>query len=74
MRKVKLLLDCKLLLTIYVSFIMTMPEYGDVVWDNCTQQEKVIIEKIQIEAARIVTGTKISLDKLDIRGNRLGNP
>ena len=40
MRKVKLLLDCILLLTIYISFIMPMPEYGDVVWDNCTQQEK----------------------------------
>ena len=31
-------------------------EYADVVWDNCTQYEADELEKIQIEAARIVTG------------------
>ena len=41
----------------YISFIRPILEYGDVVWDNYTQQEKQDIEKIQIEAARIVTGT-----------------
>ena len=43
--------------TIYISFIRPIFEYGDVVWDNCTQQEKHDIEKIQIEAARMVTGS-----------------
>ena len=57
MRKFKFLLDRKSLETIYFSFIRPILEYGDVVWDNCTQQEKQDIEKIQIEAARIVTGT-----------------
>ena len=57
MRKFKCLLDRKSLETIYFSFIRPILEYTDVVWDNCTQQEKQDIEKIQIEAARIVTGT-----------------
>ena len=43
-----------------------MVEYADVVWDNCTQYEINAVEKIQIEAARIVTGTSklVSLEKL----------
>ena len=37
-----------------------------VVCDNCTQQDKDRLEKIQIEAARLVTGTSIyiTLQKL----------
>ena len=32
-------------------------DYGDGIWDNCIQEEIQDIEKFQIEAARIVTGT-----------------
>ena len=32
-------------------------EYGNEIWDNCTQYEKEEIDKIQNEAARIATGT-----------------
>ena len=56
MRKLKFLLDRKSLQTIYFSFIRPLLEYADVVWDNCTQYEANELEKIQIEAARIVTG------------------
>ena len=51
---------------IYTSFIRPILEYADVVWDNCTQYEINAVEKIQIEAARIVTGTSklVSLEKL----------
>ena len=35
----------KSLETIYISFIGPILENGDVVWDNCTQQEKQDIEK-----------------------------
>ena len=36
------------------------------VWDNCTKYEEDELEKIQLEAARIVTGTKklVSIDNL----------
>ncbi|MCG8116730.1 MAG: reverse transcriptase domain-containing protein, partial [Candidatus Thiodiazotropha endolucinida] len=56
MRKLKFTLDRKSLQTIYTSFIRPLLEYADVVWDNCTRNEAYELEKIQHEAARIVTG------------------
>ena len=66
MRKLKFKLDRKSLETIYLTFIRPLLEYGDVIWDNCTQYEKNELAKIQNEAARITTGTTklVSLDKL----------
>ena len=63
-------LTCKLyrnsLEIIFTTFIRSLIEYGDIIWDNCTQFKKQEIEKIQIEAARIATGiTKlVSLNAL----------
>ena len=64
--KLKFILDRKSLEIIYTSFIRPIYEYADVVWDNCTQYEINAVEKIQTEAAKIVTGTStlVSLEKL----------
>ena len=72
MRKFKFTLDRKSLETMYIAFVRPILEYADVVWDNCTQQEKHEIEKKkkkkknQSEAARIATGTTklVSVQKL----------
>ncbi|MCG7870185.1 MAG: hypothetical protein JAY74_27935 [Candidatus Thiodiazotropha taylori] len=56
MRKLKFKLDRKSLEIIYTSFIRPLLEYGDVIWDNCTEYEKNDLDKIQSEAARIATG------------------
>ena len=56
MRRLKFCLDRKSLETIYLTFIRPILEYADVVWDNCTNYEKQELDKIQAEAARIVTG------------------
>ena len=56
MRKLKFKLDRKSLQIIYFTFIRPLLEYADVVWDNCSQYEVNELEKIQNEAARIVTG------------------
>ena len=66
MRKLKFKLDRSSLEIIFTTFIRPLLEYGDIVWDNCTQFEKQEIEKIQIEAARIATGTTklVSLNAL----------
>ena len=66
MRKLKFKLDRRSLQTIYFSFIRPVIEYSDVVWDNCTLYEANELEKMQLEAARIVTGaTKlVSIDSL----------
>ena len=57
MRKFKYTLDRKSLETIYIAFIRPILKYADVIWDKCTQKEKHDLEKIQLEAARIATGT-----------------
>ena len=57
MRILKFKLDRKSLETIYLTFIRPLLEYGDVIFDNCTQYEKQELDKIQNEAARIATGT-----------------
>ena len=57
MRKLKFEFDRKSLETIYFRFIRPILEYGDTIWDKCTQYEKAELDKIQNEAARIVTGT-----------------
>ena len=49
-----------------LSFIRPILEYADCIWDNCNNQEKNEIEKIQIEAGRIVTGATKSCPKIKI--------
>ena len=40
----------------YLTFIRPFLEYAVEVWDNCTLADSERLEKIQLEAARIVTG------------------
>ena len=56
MRHLKRRLDCLFLQIIYFSFIRPILEYGDVIWDNFSQGLKDQLDKVQNEAARIVTG------------------
>ena len=44
---------------LYVSFVRPLFEYPDIVWDSAPSHQYIFdnIEKLQIEAARIVTGT-----------------
>ena len=56
MRKLKYQLDRLSLEIIYTSFIRPILEYGDILFGNCTQYEKDELDKVQSEAARIVTG------------------
>ena len=55
-RKLKFKLDRRSLQIIYFTFFRPLLEYADAVWDNCLQYEVNELEKIQNEAARIVTG------------------
>ena len=57
MRKLKYKLDRKPLETIYLTFIRPLLEYGNIIFDNCTQYEKQELDKNQNETARIATGT-----------------
>ena len=66
MRKLTFQLDRKSLEIIYTVSIRPILEYGDEILDNCTQYEKDDLEKVQIEAARIATGTTklVSIENL----------
>jgi hypothetical protein len=56
LRKFKFILDRKTLQTIYITFIRSLLEYADVVWDTKTQILINKLENVEVEAARIVTG------------------
>ena len=51
----KFILDRSSLERMYISFVRPLLEYANIVWDNCTIENKRIVD-IQLEAARIVTG------------------
>jgi len=40
----------------YLSFILPCLEYACEVWDGCTLYDADLLERVQLEAARIVTG------------------
>ena len=56
LRKYKYLLNRQTLLKIYVTFIRPVLEYASEVWDGCSKVEEDNIEKVQLEAARLITG------------------
>jgi hypothetical protein len=56
LRKLKFRLKREYLENIYFTFIRPILEYSSEVWDNCCQVNSDRLEKLQLEAARIVTG------------------
>ena len=63
LRLLKHTLDRGTLIKIYFAVIRSVLEYGDVVWGNCTKDNSDLLEKIQIEATRIITGLRINSSK-----------
>ena len=61
MRKLKYTLSRNALNQIYLYHLLPIIEYASLVWDGCTQQDSNTLQKIQNEAARIVTGLTRSL-------------
>ena len=58
LRKLKYILhvSSKNFSNIHLTFIRTLLEYAYEVWDGCCKREVERREKVQLEAARIVTG------------------
>ena len=52
---------------LYFSFVRPILEYGDVVWNNMPQYLKDGLDKIQNEAARIVSGCSKLVSLSDLR-------
>ena len=66
---------------LYISYIRPILEYGDTVWDGCSEYEKKELEKVQQSALRVILGAKkgtshdllyaeTNLEKLDTRRTR----
>ena len=56
MRSLKFRLHRNCLKTIYVSHIRSALEYCDVIWDNCTAEQALKLEHLQLDCIRIITG------------------
>ena len=50
----------------FMSYMLPILEYASVVWDGCSEQDSVTLQKVQNEAARLVTGLtrSVSLENL----------
>ena len=48
------------LIKIYMSFIRPILEYGDIIWDNCSERDAALLEDVEVTAARIITGIIIN--------------
>ena len=66
MRKLKYKFSYHSLNQIYISYVRPILVYSSIVWDNCTAEQARSLEKLQNEAARIVTGLtrSVSLGRL----------
>ena len=66
MRKLKYSISRNALNQMYMSFLLSVVEYASVVWDGCSEQDSQTLQKIQNEAARLVTGLtrSVSLENL----------
>ena len=51
-------LDRKSLIRFYTSYIRPTLEYSNIVWDNCTEYVAELLESIQLDATRIITGSR----------------
>ena len=51
---------------IYISYMLPIVEYASAVWDGCSKQDSVTLQKVQNETAQLVTGltTSVSLENL----------
>ena len=63
----------KLRNNIYESFIRSKLEHAGIVWDDCSDQDHIALEKCQLRATGIVTGPKkgTSHDKLTLKRSGL---
>ena len=56
MRKLKYSLCRNAPNQMYMSYLLPIVEYASVIWNGCSEQDLVILQKILNEAAQLVTG------------------
>ena len=48
--------DRQTLCMLYESLVRPVMEYADIIWSGCTDTESNLLEHVQYEAAKVVTG------------------
>ena len=73
MRKLKHSISRNALNQMYMSYLLPVVEYASVVWDGCSEGDSQTLQKIQNEAAGLVTGLtrSVSLENLYKEGGWL---
>ena len=56
LKPLKFILKRKTLDVLYKSLVRSCLDYADIIWDGCTETDSDLLEKLQIDAARLVTG------------------
>ena len=57
--KIEIYFKREILEKIYLTFIRPLVEYSCEVWDNCSQRDNDRLEKLELEAGRIVTALTV---------------
>ena len=60
LRMLKYQVERNVLINIYLPFIRPILAYGNLIWDNCTHNEANLLESVQVEAGRIITGLRVN--------------
>ena len=58
LKRLKYVIDRKSIETIYFSFIRPKLEYASHIWDNCSKRDSDLLEKFQLDIARLLTGAR----------------
>ena len=66
MRALKFKLKRSTLNQIYISYMRPILEYASILWDGCSKYDKDALEKLQFEAARVVTGLTRSVSLVNL--------
>ena len=66
MRKLKYSISRNALNQMYMSYLLLVVQYASVVWEGCSERDSQTLQKIQNEAAHLVTGLtrSVSLENL----------
>ncbi|MCG7882888.1 MAG: hypothetical protein JAY96_15005, partial [Candidatus Thiodiazotropha endolucinida] len=66
MRRLKFSFSRQALNQMFFSYLRPLLEYSSIVWDGCTNQDRDSLEKLQNEAARVVTGLTRSVSLINL--------